>query len=79
MEGYNFDARYMVPDLADSDTQLHRYSGEVKEQEIGLCVADTFKQTGPIRIVLVKKYRAVGEPEDLKRFPPEGFVSYVEQ
>jgi hypothetical protein len=29
--------------------------------------------------VLFKRYGAVGEPEDLKRFPPEGFISYVEQ
>ena len=79
MECHNFDARNMVPDLADSDTQFHRYSGEVKEQKIGLCVADTFEQTGPIRIVLVKRYRAVGDPENLQRFPPEGFISYVEQ
>jgi len=56
----NFDSRNMVPDLTNSSAQFYRYRGEVEEKDLRLCLCYTFEQTGPIGIVLIKRYRGIG-------------------
>jgi hypothetical protein len=79
MKRDNLDSGNMVPDLTNSSAQFYRYSREIEKQKLRLGFANMFEQTGPIRIVLIKRYGAFSEPECLKRFPPEGFVSDIDQ
>jgi hypothetical protein len=79
MKRDNFDSGDMIPDLADSRTQFYWDSGKIEEKNFRFCLGDPFEKTGPIGIVLIKKYWRVRQSEDFKRFPPQTFVNYIEQ